>query len=381
MGYIPEQKYKSIFKTYLIYFISMVCFCLVRILASEGWMNVGNAYVSDAFYTILIQVGLMFLLPLFLYCNTINVKPKQVFKTCNFEKTNWRVIIISFAIGIIVFVINIIVSTLFNGLITSTGYQTPIIMAESVTTNASIWAFLFDVIFVAVLPGFCEEFMHRGILLQGTKHMGFTRSIIISGIMFGLIHFNINQVSYAIVLGIIIGFVSVVAKNIWPAIIIHFTNNFISVYLDYANLNGWPLGNFYEWFNTALQKLSMVTIFIIIAVVLIVVVLLLLWLIVLLFKQSILRKVNKAIEKVYSSEDYEVQNSPVIVDKSQMISEMLSSNTMLNLDYEEMKNPLQVVMPKQKQIYKTTFKDNLFLFASMFLGVVITIFTFVWGFI
>ena len=88
-----------------------------------------------------------------------------------------------------------------------------------------------------MLPAFCEEFMHRGIVLQGIKHIGFKKAIVISALLFGLLHFNINQVAYAFVIGLILGFVAVVSKNIYPAMIIHFTNNFISVYLDFAFSN------------------------------------------------------------------------------------------------------------------------------------------------
>ncbi len=380
MEYIAEQKQKSIFKTYLIYFISMLLFCVVRIMAAEGFMNVGNAYVSDTFYTLIIQIGLMFLLPLFLYCRMLHVRPKQVFKTCNFNKCNWTVILISFGLGLVVFVINIVVSTLFNGLITFTGYQTPIIMASG-QVDGSLLAFFKDVLLVAVLPGFCEEFMHRGIVLQGTKHAGFSRAIIVSSVLFGLIHFNINQVSYAVVLGLIMGFVSVVGKNIWPAIIIHFTNNFISVYLDYASINGWWLSDFYPWFNNLLQKLSLALIFVIIAAVLIVALVLLFVLTALLFKQTILRKVNTAIKQVYTSNDYDVINSPVVVDQNKMIREMLSTNSMLNLDYEQMKSPIDVLMPKQKQVYRAQYRDRIFLIASLTLGFLVTVFTYIWGFI
>ena len=99
-----------------------------------------------------------------------------------------------------------------------------------------------------------------------------------------------------------------------------------------------------------------------------------------LFRQSILKKVNRAIQKVYSK-DKNLTDEPVLIDKGKVIHEMLENNTMINLDYEEMKSPFEVVMPKQKFVYKTNFKDNIFLICSFTLGGLITFFTFVWGFI
>ena len=122
---------------------------------------------------------------------------------------------------------------------------------------------------VAVLPGFCEEFLHRGIVLQGIKHAGFKKAIVISSLLFGLIHFNIQQCFYAFIVGMIMGFVSVVAKNIFPAIIIHFTNNAISVYLEYASVRGWWLGDMLEGLQNLLFSSSAFGIFVISAVVMI----------------------------------------------------------------------------------------------------------------
>lgn len=381
MKYIPEQQYKSIFKTYMIYFICMVCFCGVRIMASYGLFSFGGSRWSDVVYTLIIQAGILFVLPLTLYCALVKVKPRSVFKTCNYNRLTWQILVISVVMGILVFLINIIVSTFFTGVIRFTGYQTPIVFSSGATQEMNIANFIVDVLLIAVLPALCEEFLHRGILLQGTKHSGFVKAIIISGILFGLLHFNINQVFYATILGIIMGYISVVSKNIWPAIIIHFVNNFISVYLDYAGANNWPLGGFYDYITNLFGGMSMVVTMIIVAVVLVNIVLILVWLITLLYKQSILRNVNKAIQRAYNSTDYDVQNSPIVMDRNKMIREMLVTNTMLNLDYEEMANPLEVVMPKQKEIYKPSFGDKIFLIGSLVLGAVVTLFTFVWGFI
>ena len=100
----------------------------------------------------------------------------------------------------------------------------------------------------------------------------------------------------------------------------------------------------------------------------------------LLYRQAILKKVSRAIEKVYDK-DKNLNDEPVLIERGKIIHEMLENNTMINLNYEEMKSPLQVVMPKQKSVYKPSFKDNIFLICACFLGGLVTIFTYVWGFI
>ena len=75
-----------------------------------------------------------------------------------------------------------------------------------------------------------------------------------------------------------------------------------------------------------------------------------------------------------------MRDEPIIIEKNKMIQTILENNTMLNLDYEQMKSPIEAVMPKQKNVYKTTYKDNIFLIASIILSSLVTLFTFVWGF-
>jgi membrane protease YdiL (CAAX protease family) len=374
-----EQKKKSIFKTYMIYFIAMVLFCVVRIMANTDWLsNVGNVW-SDIIYTGIIQVVVMFLIPFLMYMLFINVPPKSVFKTVNFSKINFSTVLVSIGLGVVIFLMNIVVSSIFSGIIGFTGYRTPLTFETQPTPDWGITSFLLNVLLVAVLPAICEEFLHRGLLLQGTKHIGFTKSIIISSVLFGLIHFNIAQVSYAIVLGLVLGFASVVAKNLWVPIIMHFVNNFIAVYLDFAEANGWLLGDYNVW----LQKLAGMDFWIVCLICFIalsIIALLLFYFIMILFRQSILKKVNKAIQKVYSK-DQNLTDEPVLINKGKVIHEMLENNTMINLNYEEMKSPFEIVMPKQKIVYTPNFKDNIFLICSFVLGGLITLFTFVWGFI
>lgn len=372
-----EQKKKSVFKTYMIYFIAMALFCGVRIAFSLNAFSSLSDRASDVVFSCIIQIGILFLIPFVLYMLLLKVKPKAVFKTCNYQKTTLSVVLVGFGLGIIAFVLNIIVSSIFSGFITFTGYKTPLTFTAGSPVNYSVGNFFLEVLLTAVLPALCEEFLHRGLLLQGTKHIGFTRAIIISSVCFGLIHFNINQVGYAIVIGLIMGFASVVAKNIWVAVIIHFTNNFIAVYLEYAEVNGWFLGGYQSIFEK-LESLNFIVLCVVCFVVLCLIAVLLYYFMVLLFKQAILKRLNKAIKKVYNSEN---SDSPVVVDKEKVVQEVLENNTMLNLNYEEMKSPLDVIMPKQTKVYKPTFKDNIFLIASLFLGTLVTVFTYVWGFL
>ena len=351
----------------------MVVFCLLRIFASKIY-NIQGLF-GEFVFSFLVQIVVLFLLPLCLYTLLLKVKPKAIFKTCNFEKINIQTILISFALGILCFFINVAVSSLFSGILTFTGYR---YIGSSGEGDYSIGNFFFQTLIVAIMPAFCEEFLHRGIVLQGIKHMGFKRAIFISSLLFGLLHFNVGQVAYAFVIGLVLGFVAVVSKNILPAMIIHFVNNFINVYLEFAEARGWVFGNILEDLQKALSSGNGGWVFICTAIFMIIVVALLCLFIWLLYKQSMLRKVNRAIKQVYYSLTID-KDARIVVDRENEIRDLLENNTLLNLTYKKMDNPIDIVLPKEKYRYKVKPKDEIFLWASIILGGLVTLFTYIWG--
>lgn len=375
--YTIEGNKKSIRKVFAIYYICMAIFCLIRISSAYSRLFASDT-ANDIAYTIIIQVGVLFLLPFLLYVIKLKVKPKEVFEHCNFFKTNFNVILISIALGILCFFINVAVSSLFNGIISFTGYRFPVSSGGS--GDYSLGNFFLQIFLVAFLPAVCEEFLHRGILLQGIKHCGFKKAIVISALLFGLIHFNIQQVFYAFIIGLILGFVSVVAKNIYPAMIIHFINNFISTYLDFAQNRGWWLGDILEKLQNFLIENNPFVVFVSVSVVMTIVVFLLCIFIWLLYKQSIIRKINKAINKAYKNFNVFTQDKPIcLCNEQEIMLELLEKNTLLNLDFKPMDNPINIVLPKERSRYKSTHRDKVFLWASILLGGLITVFTYIWG--
>ena len=90
---------------------------------------------------------------------------------------------------------------------------------------------------VAVLPAILEEMVYRGFLLQALRRYGDGMAILVSAVLFGLMHGNILQIPFAFLIGLVMGFLVVQTGNIWMAVALHFTNNAIAVLLDYFTLN------------------------------------------------------------------------------------------------------------------------------------------------
>ena len=91
------MKKSKVFKVYLIYFISMAIFCCMRIASALGAFNFLHKDIADLLYTCIIQIGLMFMLPLALYTLIVHDKVGFVgtFKTAQLDhKVNFKVILL-----------------------------------------------------------------------------------------------------------------------------------------------------------------------------------------------------------------------------------------------------------------------------------------------
>ena len=83
-----------------------------------------------------------------------------------------------------------------------------------------------SVLMLAILAPVLEEILFRGILLEAVREKYSSgRAIVVSALMFGVIHIIPQQVVNAFVIGLILGFIYVRTDSLWPVIIIHALNN------------------------------------------------------------------------------------------------------------------------------------------------------------
>jgi membrane protease YdiL (CAAX protease family)/ABC-type Na+ efflux pump permease subunit len=90
----------------------------------------------------------------------------------------------------------------------------------------------------ALLPAIFEELLFRKGIINVLKKFGNANAIIISSILFGLIHQNIAQGIFAVLTGLVLGYIVVKTKSVMPAIMLHFLNNFFEVATYILNYNG-----------------------------------------------------------------------------------------------------------------------------------------------
>lgn len=89
--------------------------------------------------------------------------------------------------------------------------------------------FIINVLMIALLPAFMEEFVFRGIIFNGFRKSGIFAAIIMSGMCFGMFHMNINQFVYAFLMGCVFALVNEASGSILGSMIMHFMFNFNTV--------------------------------------------------------------------------------------------------------------------------------------------------------
>lgn len=370
------MKKSSLFNAQLIYFIALILFVCVRITVLVVDFGL-NQTIMDAISTLFVQVGIMFLFPVLLFSKLQKQSVKSTLKDFNFGKINMGSILICVLIGFLCYFLNISIASFFGSIIRMFGFESaPTVggQSESVLTMSS---FVLQVVTVAVLPAICEETLHRGLLLKGYSSLGIKKAVIISSLLFGLTHLNINQFFYATVLGFIIAVSVIISKNIIPAIIIHFMNNFLSVYFSYATKNNWFGAGLYRFMTNFVSSNNLISFFITNCFVLITLVSCIVALFAMLLKQTRIKKVNKMLNDIAEINKEYSGNSDALQQNQNLYNLYNLNNLMSQYNIKSLNSMVFTEMENKTQ--KTNAYEKILLISSFVLGGVITVFTFIWG--
>ena len=96
-----------------------------------------------------------------------------------------------------------------------------------------IFGFMLSLISTVIAPALVEEFACRGIVLGALKKHGHGFAIIASATLFGLMHSNFEQIPFAFLVGLVLGYITIKSGSIWIAVLVHAFNNMVSVVYTY----------------------------------------------------------------------------------------------------------------------------------------------------
>lgn len=205
--------------------------CIFLILGSTAAYNLG---VDDGVMEVSYQYAFI-LIPVVLYILLTRQRFTQVLRL---KKTSSLVILIAFLISLVSQPVIALIDTLMKQVMGGA----PMMMPQP-TSNSLLFAlFLF-----AVTPAICEEVLMRGAVLYGHRHVPIWKAAILNGVLFGLFHNSFDQLFYATAFGILLAIVVTLSDSIYPAMLMHFVMNALSVFTDfYPNSTYVKMTSWYE---------------------------------------------------------------------------------------------------------------------------------------
>ena len=372
-------------RTFYCYFPIIVIFVIIRILSYYGYLNflgVVGTYLVNAG----IQIILMFLIPVFLFSLISKNKVKDTFKFFNYRKISFKAVIISILIGIIVYILNVFVATIFSSFLAELGYKSS---SSGIKVNGyPIWLLFVNLLVTAVLPAICEETTHRGMLLKGLSPMGRMWAIVLSSTLFGLLHLNVEQVFYTILIGLLLGYIVSVTDTIYPAMIVHFMNNAISVVMGYSSHHNLGFDYLFTFITENISNSPILgVLFLILFIATLVIALK--YLIKLLFRETAMKNIgtlqNEVFKEIarenYLKEMYNILNGTENKSNDKVVMKFeefdkLYQEKSFNLGHSSF---LDKKISSDVRRYRMDFVTRVLLIASFLLSFTVTLLTFLWG--
>ena len=97
-------------------------------------------------------------------------------------------------------------------------------------------AIVIYVTLICLIAPVFEEFIFRGMILQNLRRYGNAFAIVVSSLLFALIHGNLIQAPFAFVAGLALGYFAIRLDSIFGSIILHAVINTVSVVLEALSL-------------------------------------------------------------------------------------------------------------------------------------------------
>ncbi|WP_130807436.1 type II CAAX endopeptidase family protein [Senegalia massiliensis] len=186
----------------------------------------GMAQSYDLFSGLIITEYILILLPVIIYLKIKNYNIKEVLRLNKIKVKDGLLIIL---ITILIYPLGAFFNSIMLILISLFSELKP----NPIPTPTSSSFYLLGLFIIAVTPGICEEVMFRGFMMKSYEGKGYKKAIFISALLFGVFHFNIQNLLGPMFLGVVFGFIVYKTNSLVSGIIAHTTNNAVAWSLTY----------------------------------------------------------------------------------------------------------------------------------------------------
>jgi membrane protease YdiL (CAAX protease family) len=113
-------------------------------------------------------------------------------------------------------------------------------ITDAFLSTTRLMGFLVNVFMIALLPALCEEILFRGVLgglLRNWTGNTFF-AVMLSALVFAAVHLQFYGFLPRFILGIVLGYLYFRSGSLWVPIMAHFTNNLLSVVIEFLYRKG-----------------------------------------------------------------------------------------------------------------------------------------------
>ena len=196
---------------------------LVIVVLPQLLIELGAGKLLASNYTSsLVFSQLIYVLPVLVYLFFV----KRSAEPCRFKKIRISDILLCLLMYICIYPVLLLLNTI--SLLYSVNSISNVIM--NISTEIP---FVVGILVVALMPAFCEELTYRGVFYNTYRKVNPLGAIFLSGALFGLLHGNLNQITYAVVLGCFFALVVEATDSIFSSMFVHGLVNSFSTMLIY----------------------------------------------------------------------------------------------------------------------------------------------------
>lgn len=127
-----------------------------------------------------------------------------------------------------------IVTNVLTTFVSSFGVE---LSSPDIALPQGVFGFIVSLCRIVVLAAIIEEISFRGYIMQNLRKFGDGFAIAMAALVFALMHCNLIQAPFALIVGFALGYFSIKTGTLWTAVIIHGLNNSFSLIVSYLNGN------------------------------------------------------------------------------------------------------------------------------------------------
>lgn len=199
---------------------------IISFSAKRLWSVLDAGTPHDFVYIIIAQffaVGLPCLM-------TALVEKADFKREFNFKKIKSKDILYSILMGVSLQPVAMVANVPLQSLtIKLKGELSPAVAASP----QNLWQVVAMMLVVCLVPAFFEELLVRGMVLNSVKKYGMSKAIVITSVIFALLHNDLSSFVGLVVLGLACGFGVLMTGSVFSGMLTHFAFNATGVMMDY----------------------------------------------------------------------------------------------------------------------------------------------------